>query len=332
MKKFEVAGYDMPCVDLAVNVDVFPKPNGGTGINALSWQGGGKVASGMVASARLGGKCAMLGGVGDDDYGKFCLRDFERHGIDVSGMSTREGETTSLSIVLSDRETNGRSIVYRRGTAQALTVAELDREILEDCQWFFMSRASEVCLEAARLAKAAGAKVIVDADSYSSELMEHIDIIDAFVASEFFYNVMFHDKNYEENCKKVFAMGPSIVVFTLGAQGCVGYSEESGFFNLPSFDVKVQDTVGAGDVFHGAYVMGLVKGFNAKEAARLATGVSCIKCTRIGGRAGIPDWNTLQHFLDTGEIDYTEIDRRVEFYGKKLQLSETDGFETLFHK
>lgn len=54
MKKFEVAGYDMPCVDLAVNVDVFPKPNGGTGINALSWQGGGKVASGMVASGQAG--------------------------------------------------------------------------------------------------------------------------------------------------------------------------------------------------------------------------------------------------------------------------------------
>lgn len=43
VKQFEIAGYDMPCVDLAVNVDVFPKPNGGAGINALSWQGGGKV-------------------------------------------------------------------------------------------------------------------------------------------------------------------------------------------------------------------------------------------------------------------------------------------------
>ena len=110
LKEFEIAGYDMPCVDLAVNVDVFPKPNGGTGINAMSWQGGGKVATGMVAAARLGAKCAMIGAVGSDDYGAFCLRDFERHGIDISGMKTRQGETTSLSIVLSDRETQGRSI------------------------------------------------------------------------------------------------------------------------------------------------------------------------------------------------------------------------------
>ncbi len=102
-------------------------------------------------------------------------------------------------------------------------------------------------------------------------------------------------------------MGPSIVVFTLGAKGCVGYSKEEGFFELPSFDVVVQDTVGAGDVFHGAYVVGLLRGYSAKEAARLATAVSCIKCTRIGSRAGIPDWDTVQKYLKTGEIDYTEL-------------------------
>ena len=304
LKEFEIAGYDMPCVDLAVNVDVFPKPNGGTGINAMSWQGGGKVATGMVAAARLGAKCAMMGAVGSDDYGEFCLRDFERHGIDISGMKTRQGETTSLSIVLSDRETQGRSIVYRSGTASPPTLEEIEERILTGCQWFFISHATHV------------------ADSYSSEMMENIGIIDVFIASEFFYKVLFRGKEeaFEANCREVQKMGPSIVVFTLGAKGCVGYSEEDGFFQMPSFAVDVQDTVGAGDVFHGAYTVGLLRGLSSKEAARLATGVSCIKCTRIGGRAGIPDWNTVQRFLRTGEIDYTEIDQRVEFYRRKLQI------------
>ena len=51
--KFDVIGLDSPCVDLAVNVRCFPKPNGAERIQNLSWQGGGKVASGMVAAARL---------------------------------------------------------------------------------------------------------------------------------------------------------------------------------------------------------------------------------------------------------------------------------------
>lgn len=318
-KKYQIAGYDMPCVDLAVNVDVFPKPNGGTGVRDLSWQGGGKVATGMVAAARLGAKCAMLGAVGDDDYGKFVLRDFERHGIDVHSMQVRPGQTTSLSIVLSDRETNGRSIVYRSGSAAAPAPGTLDESVLADCEWFFISRGSEVCLDAARKAKAAGAKVIIDADSYDSSVMENLDLIDAFVASEFVYDVLFKNKNYEENCRKVFEMGPPVVVFTLGAKGCVGYSAE-GFFQLDSYNVHVADTVGAGDVFHGAFAVGMVEGMTAKAAAELATAVACIKCTRIGGRAGIPDRATAEKFMRTGEIDYTEIDQRTEFYGKGLQL------------
>ena len=51
--KFDVIGLDSPCVDLAVNVRCFPKPNGAERIQNLSWQGGGKVASGMVAAANL---------------------------------------------------------------------------------------------------------------------------------------------------------------------------------------------------------------------------------------------------------------------------------------
>ena len=71
--KFDVIGLDSPCVDLAVNVRCFPKPNGAERIQNLSWQGGGKVASGMVAAARLGLCCGIMGNVGDDKYGTFCL-------------------------------------------------------------------------------------------------------------------------------------------------------------------------------------------------------------------------------------------------------------------
>lgn len=100
----------------------------------------------------------MMGAVGSDDYGEFCLRDFERHGIDISGMKTRQGETTSLSIVLSDRETQGRSIVYRSGTASPPTLEEIEERILTGCQWFFISHATHVAMESAKRAKKAGAK------------------------------------------------------------------------------------------------------------------------------------------------------------------------------
>ena len=122
----------------------------------------------------------------------------------------------------------------------------------------------------------------------------------------------------EEECREIFASGPKIVVFTFGEKGCVGYSKE-GFFVLPAFSVDVVDTVGAGDVFHGAFLAQLLKGQSVMECARAASAVSAIKCTRIGGRAGIPNSETLQKFLDTGEIEYTEIDERVNFYRRGLE-------------
>lgn len=320
VKQFEIAGYDMPCVDLAVNVDVFPKPNGGAGINALSWQGGGKVASALTAAARLGAKCAILGAVGSDDYGGFCQKDFQRHGVDTSNLLRREGETTSLSIVISDRETQGRSIVYRRGSAQPPAREELDGEILENCQWFFISHVTGVAMTAVQKAKQAGAKILVDADSYSSELVDQIGLIDVFIGSEFCYKVLFHDENYESNCKALCGQGPSTVIFTLGPQGCAGFSQDCGGFRLPAYPVPVVDTTGAGDVFHGAYLAGALRGLNSIESAKVATAAACVKCTRMGGRAGVPDWEALQEFLKTGWVDYTEIDRRAAFYAERLQL------------
>lgn len=77
--------------------------------------------------------------------------------------------------------------------------------------------------------------------------------------------------------------------------------------------------MGAGDVFHGAFLAALLKGKSHRECARYASAVSAIKCTRIGGRAGIPDESVLERFLETGEIDYEEIDRRVEYYRRALE-------------
>lgn len=319
MKRFQIVGIDTPCVDLGLNLERFPVPNQGEEIQALSWQGGGKVSSGMVAAARLGAVCAMLGTVGDDSYGQFCIADFQRHGIDTSGMLLRQGCTTNLSVVVSDRETMGRSILHRRGTAPMYRTEELDRTVLTDCDWLFICNCLPETMGAVKTAREAGARVLIDADGYAPDLMEQIGSIDAFIASEFVYDSLFSNRHYEENCRSLMQKGPSLVMFTFGSEGCVGCGEQ-GFFHIPAFPVEVVDTVGAGDVFHGALLAGLLRGLGAKESARLASAVSAIKCTRIGGRAGIPDWNTTLHFLEMGEIDYTEIDERVAFYGRKLQV------------
>lgn len=288
-------------------------------IQNLSWQGGGKVASGMVAAARLGLCCGIMGNVGDDKYGTFCLRDFQDHGIDTEQMCVRKNRTTNFDIVISDEGSMGRSFVFYPGNAECMTEEELNIEYISNSSYFYMANLDSVTKKAAQMAKQKGSKIFMDADSYTDELLDAISWIDIFIGSEFVYEKMLEaGKSVKENCEYLYNKGPEIVIFTFGEKGCAGISKE-GFFEIPAFDVDVKDTVGAGDVFHGAFLAAIVKGLSPKDAARFASGVAAIKCTRIGGRAGIPNWEVTDNFLETGEIDYREIDERVKKYGRGIE-------------
>ncbi|MFW6308597.1 MAG: carbohydrate kinase family protein, partial [bacterium] len=168
-------------------------------------------------------------------------------------------------------------------------------------------------LQAARWAQEEGMTVVIDADSYKKDIQENLEVVDVFIGSEFYYNYLFSEKNYQKNCKKLQKLGPKVVIFTLGEKGCVGVYEDK-YFEQPAFEVEVKDTTGAGDVFHGAFIYGLIQDWDIEYIAKFASAVAGIKCTRVGGRAGIPTLKTTLNFLEKGKIDYTEIDKRVEFY------------------
>jgi sugar/nucleoside kinase (ribokinase family) len=318
MKTLDAVGIDMPCLDLNLVMENFPRPGGGEWVRQLSWQGGGKVASGMVACARLGAKCAMMGCAGDDLFGRFIVGDFIRHGISVESFKVHRGESSSLSVVLSDKETSNRTFVFRGGSSPGYTEEDINPELIRKAKYLFICSGGPVVAYAADIAREAGTQVFIDADGYSQGILDMLPKIDVFVGSEQFYKKMFGNEDYEANCRSVMARGPGIAMFTLGEGGCVGVSRE-GFFKLPAFKVEVADTVGAGDVFHGGMLAGLLEGRTAEDAARFASAVAAIKCTRIGGRAGIPDKKTVERFLLDGYIDYAEIDERVKFYERGLE-------------
>ena len=178
--------------------------------------------------------------------------------------------------------------------------------------------------KAADIIHTAEGKVSVDAAYYKPYVYDNYDIFDIFIGSEYYFNGLLDelgidtskplsDKEKFEVMRYVQSKGPEIVIFTFGADGCMGiYGDNT--FSLPAMDVPIVDTTGAGDVFHGAFDAAYLNGLDVVSAAKYATGVSSIKCTQMGGRAGIPDSETLEIFLKTGEIDYEKINRRVEHY------------------
>ena len=321
---FDIFGIENGCIDLNVCIEKFPEKNRGQRVKDMTWQGGGKVSTGMAAAARLGAKGTLVGSFAKDAYGRFLYKDFLDHGVDLSGSKIREDGVTSMSVVVSERETSTRNIFFKPGGLGPMKYEEVDWSLLKQAKYLYISQTrDEIIRDAMKIAHDNGVKVFIDAD-FQENLRENIPNIDVFVGSEFCFDAMFPGAkekgldHLEAEVQQVRDMGPEIVLFTFGEKGLIGKSPEDGYFRVPAFQVDAVDTVGAGDVFHGAYVAALLEGKSAKEAAVMASATSAIKCTRIGGRAGIPNRETLEKYLTTGVIDYEEIDRRVEYYRRAM--------------
>lgn len=313
-KRFDIIGIGHPCADYLIHIESIPGPNESRRALEGSWQAGGKVPTGLAAAARCGLSCAFIGSMGDDLFGQYCYYDFQKHGIDLSAAQIQKGSTTDIGVVLSDKQSGGRNIIYRRGSYRRPALEDIDFSLFASADYLYIALADELHIAAAKYAKEHGLKVLIDADNRPlSSYMGILPYIDYFIASEFVYQDSFADEQYEKHMREIIRQGPSVVAFTFGDKGCRVLSDE-GYFEIPAFRVDAIDTTGAGDVFHGAFFYGLKQHYSIRDTAVFASAVSAVKCTCIGGRAGIPTPEVTRKFIRTGEIDSRELQERTEEY------------------
>jgi len=315
----DVVGIGVPYYDMVMNVDRMPEMDGATSANEAFYQGGGKVATAMAAVARLGRSAGMIAKVGENHRGRFVTEDLKYNGVDTSALVVGEKGTSSpFCLSLSEEEHKTRIFIGRPGTAGELQPEEIDFSYLKKARFLHLESGNAASAAAAAFARENGITTVMDGDNYQEGIVRLLPLLDVFIASEFFYRDMFGELDYEEGCRRLMEAGPSIVIVTLGSKGSVGMTAQDGFFRTDCFSVKVRDTTGAGDVFHGAYIVGLLEGMSAPECARFASAVSAIKCTCIGGRTGIPNRETVRRFMESGEIDDREAIERLEHYRNNL--------------
>ncbi|HHX36354.1 MAG TPA: hypothetical protein GX717_00055 [Clostridiaceae bacterium] len=318
-KKYDVIGLESPVMDCVVRLSHLPRSNMRQPIKDITWQGGGKVSTGLVATTRLGGTAAIIGTIGDDRNGAAVCNEFRHLGIDPQYLLVREGTHTSMSVILSDEETGGRSILFDRDPRLDMDEDELDTSIIEQGKYLFLSHFQPVHVKALRHAKQNGIITLMDSDNLrtNEEVWPYLHLVDYYIASEELYETLFNEpaegERLQQHCLEMQRINQGVVIFTLGSRGLVG-ADAAGYFTLPAFPVEVVDTTGAGDVFHGAYLAALLKGADARSAARYASGAAAFKCTCLGGRAGIPDEAALTQFIKNGTIDQTGPKRHMAYY------------------
>lgn len=299
-------------MDINVLCDRIPGAGELSEMQDLSMMGGGKVCNAIIAAARLGSQTAFIGGVGKDGYGKLIMDDFVNHGVETRNFHMLDGHT-SVCFNLVDSVLKEKHYIQYFTTVDPLKLEDLSQDCFEEAGVLLLYKLDAMAMKLIELAHQKGVNVLVDGDEYDEVVCANLDKIDILIASEYFYNALYDDNEYEKNLRKLYAKGPEIVIVTLGEKGCIGYAGGE-YFELEAYQVPVADTTGAGDVFHGAFASCMVNGFNVVEAARFSSAVSAIKCTQVGGRIGIPTRHGTEHFMKTGEILEEDFEERKQQY------------------
>jgi ribokinase len=156
----------------------------------------------------------------------------------------------------------------------------------------------EASMEAARQAREMGLTVVMDAGTLRDGYLDLVSMVDILIASERFGTALVGtDEPIEKALEALSNRGPKEVVITLGPKGSIGWGAGKTV-RQEAFPIIATDTTGAGDVYHGAYIYGLLKGWNMTECMRFASAASALKCMKMGARKGIPTLEETLNFME----------------------------------
>lgn len=296
MTAFDVIGLGFSSLDTIGLVPHLPRLDQGTPLLDLTRQGGGPVAQALVTLARLGARAGFIGRVGDDEAGLAMRHGLDAEGVDVSRLQTEPAATSPQCIILVDQPTGKRSICCTTGSVAAISD---DVDVAYACAGSYLhldGYSPAAALVAARSARVAGVTVCLDAGGPGRHLHDLVPVTDVLIAAESFVRAFASDGTLETGARQLMAMGPAIVVVTRGERGSYIRTADQELVT-PAFSVPVVDTTGAGDVFHGGFLYGLLQGWELARTARFAAAAAALKCTKLGGRAGIPRLLEVEAFL-----------------------------------
>ena len=285
---YDILGIGVSTLDLLTIVKEFPsQENVQQAVNA-KFQGGGPVATALVAAAKLGAKVAMIDSLGDDLIGQSILKEFHQYGVSTKYIQITGGKTSSIASVWIGESDGKRSIAYHPGNAPELTDNCLDAEIIKKAKVIHLNgRHLPYCLSVCRLAKEHKIKISFDGGGgrYRSELDPLIPYIDICIVARDFAEKYANTTKIQDAAQSFLAQGAELVVITDGENGSYIFSWQEEPFHQPAFKFNnIVDTTGCGDVYHGVFLFSLISGLTLRESAQRATAAAAINTQQIGGR------------------------------------------------
>ncbi len=294
----KIVGIGACVMDTLFNIPSYPAEDTKMRATGSKPAGGGPTATGLVAAQKLGEKAAYIGVLSDDAGGVFLKQDFEKYGVDTTLIDIKSGYRSFSSVIWLCADSSSRTCVFDRGDLPALVLNEAQQQAIADAQLLMVDgNEMDAAVEAAQFAHETGTKVLYDCGGLYDgveRLLAHTDIM---IPSEEFALGHTGCQTAAEAAAWLYERyHPEVVVITQGKRGGILY-DGSTCVAYPIYPAVVVDSNGSGDVFHGAFAAAVVKGYDYVTCCHFSSAVSALKCTGIGARESVPDFETVKQYM-----------------------------------
>lgn len=296
--QWDVLGVGSCAVDDRLYLDHFPQPDIKMPIQKILRLMGGQTSTALVAASHQGARTGFLTCLGENDLSNSMRRELDIHGVDLSLVQNHKDSQPFYTVILLDSLHGTRTILYSNEGVVEPDPNSILPEWISAARVIFIDQNTPIAgLYAAKLARKKQKPVVADIERTSIPGLEALlSTVDHLIVNMGFAREYSGRNDPGKMISAITRPGQSTCIVTGGAQGC-WVSTAGEVHHIPAFSVKVVDTTGCGDVFHGVYAAALARGQTVLESVRLASAAAALKAASGAGWNGIPDHQMTLDFL-----------------------------------
>ena len=314
---------DIVCIGIAI-MDMFPSEYGKhlTDVPYFIPAPGGAPANVAVAAARLGAESAFIGKVGDDIFGHHLATVYESYGVHIKGMRFDKSACTTMNIHAKPDEETTEYLFYRKpGADTLLRPDELDTDLINSCDILHFDSLNlthepvrNTTLKAIKIVKKNGGTISFDVNYREpvwknkqeaiDSILEIIPLVDIIKLNDDELSLLTGSDNPEIAVPPILALGPHILLLTMGSEGSWAFTKNEGVF-IEAFKINAVDTIGCGDAFtagfltlyHKEKTKGKVNQVKLRKFLIYANAVGALTAAKKGVIPALPDKSEVENFL-----------------------------------
>jgi sugar/nucleoside kinase (ribokinase family) len=289
----------MPVRDLAFRIEAIPSRGSKVQASQFEEIAGGNALNAAIGIVRLGGRAALCGPMGDahETSAQYIFDKLAEEGIDSRHLVHMPGLVTPISAIMIDPSGERTIVTFRDPALWKVRLPDADA-LLANCGAVLIESrcapfATDLCAEARRRS----IPVVVDGDGVMSLSEGLLTASSHLIFSSDAVRQTAGSDDDATALRKIAGLTSSFLAATRGPQGTLWLDPAGAFQETAAFPVHTVDTLGAGDIFHGAFTLATIEGQAVPDALRFASAAAALKCTRFGGAFACPQRAEVEAFL-----------------------------------